>query len=95
MSVLIWILRLLLFLLVLLLALRNMTPATLNFFFGRSWEAPLVLWLLAFFVTGVLLGILAMVGPLFRARRVVARLQREAERHVAAAPDGASPQTEL
>jgi uncharacterized integral membrane protein len=93
-----WILRLLLFLLVLLFALRNTATVTLNFFYGHSWEAPLVLWLLAFFVTGVLLGILAMVGPLFRARRALARLQRDAEQALsapaAALADSAHPQTE-
>ena len=98
MSVLIWILRLLLFLFVLLFALRNTETVTLNFFFGHSWDAPLVLWLLAVFITGVLLGILAMVGPLFRARRALTRLRREAEQHVpavTAAPDGVNPQTEF
>ncbi|MDR3159022.1 MAG: LapA family protein [Zoogloeaceae bacterium] len=97
MSVLTWILRFLLFLFVLLFALRNTATVTLNFFYGRSWDAPLVLWLLAFFVAGVLLGILAMAGPLFRARRAVACLQREAEqqRTSAAAPDSVNPQTEF
>ncbi|MDR0735796.1 MAG: LapA family protein [Zoogloeaceae bacterium] len=96
MSVLTWIVRLLLFLFVLLFALRNTAVVKLNFFYGHSWDAPLVLWLLAFFVTGVLLGILAMLAPLFRARRVIAHLQQEAKRHVAAAaPDDANPQTEF
>ncbi|MDR1351224.1 MAG: LapA family protein [Zoogloeaceae bacterium] len=97
MSVLTWILRLLLFLFVLLFALENTTTVTLNFFYGHSRDAPLVLWLLAFFVTGVLIGILAMVGPLFRARRAITRLQREAGERVvvAAVPDSVNPQTEL
>ncbi|MDR0673053.1 MAG: LapA family protein [Zoogloeaceae bacterium] len=94
MSALIWIVRLLLFLFVLLFALKNAETVTLNFFFGHSWDAPMVLWLLLFFVTGVLLGILAMLAPLFRARRRIVCLKREAEALVAApASGGGNPQT--
>ncbi|MDR2624781.1 MAG: LapA family protein [Zoogloeaceae bacterium] len=95
MTVLTWILRLLLFLFVLLFAWRNTAVVTLNFFYGQSWDAPLILWLLAFFVTGVLLGVLAMLAPLFRARRALTRLQREATERVPAADGVHPPQTEF
>ena len=77
MRVLTWGLRLLLFLFLLLFALKNTEPAKLRFFFGQVWEAPLVLVLLAFFAAGSLLGVLAMAGTLFKARRETGRLKKE------------------
>jgi uncharacterized integral membrane protein len=77
MRVLTWGLRLLLFLFLFLFALKNTDLVRLNFFFGQAWEAPLVLVLLAFFAAGSLLGVLAMAGTLFKARREVSRLKKE------------------
>ena len=47
-----WMLRAVLFLMLLLFALKNTEPVTLRFFFGESWQVPLVLLLLIFFAFG-------------------------------------------
>jgi uncharacterized integral membrane protein len=80
MTVLTWAIRLIIFLFLLVFALRNTQPATLNFILDRSWEAPLVIVLLSFFAGGALLGALSLVGVIFRQRREIARLKREASK---------------
>jgi uncharacterized integral membrane protein len=86
-----WGLRLLLFLFLFLFALKNTDLVRLNFFFGQAWEAPLVLVLLVSFVAGSLLGVLAMAGALFKARREISRLKKEIGRAQAAAVPDADP----
>jgi uncharacterized integral membrane protein len=74
-------------------ALINKDDVTLRFFFGYETKGPLVLVLLVFFVSGAVLGVLAMTPALFRHRREVSRqkkqiaaLQKEAEaQHLARA----------
>jgi putative membrane protein len=86
-----WALRLLLFLLVLGFALRNSDTVTVRYYFGYEWQASLVLVLLAFFGLGVLLGLLACLPALFRQRRRIARLEREAAAKVREALPKAPP----
>lgn len=78
MTALTWAIRLIIFSLLLLFALRNTDPVTLNLVPGYGWEAPLVIVLLAFFAGGALLGALSLVGVIFRQRREIGRLNREA-----------------
>ncbi|HEX9179742.1 MAG TPA: LapA family protein [Burkholderiales bacterium] len=73
-----WALRVLLFLLVLGFALKNSDTVTVRYYLGYEWQASLVLVLLAFFGIGVALGLLACLPALFRQRRRIARLEREA-----------------
>jgi len=73
-----WTIRLALFLLLLVFAVRNTEPVTLRFWFDQAWQAPLVMVLLAFFAAGALLGLAAMLGVTLRQRREIARLRREA-----------------
>ena len=82
-NVLTWAIRLFLFLFIFLFALKNSEPVVLQFFFGRSWTAPLTLMILAAFVAGVILGVLCMAGLLFRERRTSARLRRDHARAIA------------
>ena len=77
MTALTWAVRLIIFSFLLLFALRNTQPATLRFILEYAWEAPLVIILLAFFACGALLGVLSVVGVIFRQRREIARLKRE------------------
>ncbi|HEX6828321.1 MAG TPA: LapA family protein [Burkholderiales bacterium] len=84
-----WALRLLLFLLVLGFALKNSDTVTVRYYLGYEWQASLVLVLLAFFGVGIALGLLACLPALFRQRRRIARLEREAaarSREAAARP---------
>jgi uncharacterized integral membrane protein len=70
-----WILRLVLFLLLFGLALNNLEPTVLHLLFGVQWSAPLFVLLLAAFSIGALLGAIAMLPALLRARRRQPRAQ--------------------
>jgi uncharacterized integral membrane protein len=50
-------------------ALKNTQEVDLHFFLGYELRGPLVLMLLAFFVAGAALGILAVTPTVFRHRR--------------------------
>jgi uncharacterized integral membrane protein len=77
MRYLIWSLRAVLFLLLLGFAMKNDQPVVLRYFFGYEWQTSLVVVLLCFFALGVVIGLLAMLGSMFRQRRELAAVQRE------------------
>ncbi len=72
-----WLLRTILFLLLLGFAVKNDQPVTLSYFFGYQWNTSLVVVLLCFFALGAGIGILAMLGTIFRQRRELAAVKRE------------------
>jgi len=72
-----WLVKGLLFLLLLGLAVKNSEPVTLRYYFGLEWQAPLALVLFAFFVGGALMGLLAMLAPWVRQRSEMRRLRAE------------------
>jgi lipopolysaccharide assembly protein A len=73
-----WFFRIVLFLIVLGFALTNTSVVELHFLgVDQFWRAPLVIFLLLFFVAGVVVGLLSCVPSLFRQRREVGRLQKE------------------
>jgi uncharacterized integral membrane protein len=76
MNALLWLLRALLFVILLGLAIKNGGDVELRFFFDASWQAPLALVILASLVTGVILGLLALLPRLVRQRRETLKLQR-------------------
>jgi len=80
-----WAVRLVIFSFLLLFALQNTDPVNLNFIFGQIWQAPLVIVLLAFFAGGALLGVLSLLGVIYRQRREISRLKRQASETKAAA----------
>ena len=80
MTALTWAIRLIIFSFLLLFAVRNTQPTTLRFVLDYIWEAPLVIVLLAFFAGGALLGVLSVLGVIFRQRREISRLRRQAEK---------------
>ncbi|HYF60004.1 MAG TPA: lipopolysaccharide assembly protein LapA domain-containing protein [Burkholderiaceae bacterium] len=96
-----WLVRLVLFLVMMGFALSNTDTATLRFFGipEFEWRAPLVLLLLAFFAAGTVLGALAAMPLVLRQRRELSRLRRElasrppvdAVAAVAVAPDPCPP----
>lgn len=71
-----WSLRILVFLLLFLFALKNTDPVSIRFFLDSTWHAPLIIVVLAFFAGGALLGVLSLIGTVFSLRREVARLKR-------------------
>jgi uncharacterized integral membrane protein len=72
-----WLLRIVLFLLLLGFAVKNSDPVTVSYYFGAQWRAPLVFVLLITLCAGAVLGVLAVIGQLFRQRREIAELKRE------------------
>jgi lipopolysaccharide assembly protein A len=76
MRVISWAIRFALFVVLLALAAKNTDPVTLRFYFDLAWQAPLVALLLAFFVAGAALGLMAMTGTYLAQRREIARLRR-------------------
>ena len=78
MTALTWAVRLIIFSFLLVFAIRNTQPTMLRFILDYAWEAPLVIILLAFFAGGALLGVLSVLGVIFRQRREISRLKREA-----------------
>ncbi|MBE0626392.1 MAG: LapA family protein [Burkholderiales bacterium] len=77
MRILTWTLRIILFLALFLLALKNTDSVGLHLYFDHVWQAPLILVLLVFFAAGAVVGVLATLATVFRQRREIARLQRE------------------
>ena len=83
-----WTLRLVVFLILVAFAAKNTETATLRFYFGFSWQAPLVVLLLAFFALGAVLGLLTSVGARLRQRREIAQLRRQLRKSALAEPRG-------
>ena len=77
MSYLTWLLRAILFIVLLGFVIKNDQPVVLRYFFGYEWQASLVVVLLIFFAAGVGIGILAVLGNIFRQRREISALRRE------------------
>ncbi len=77
MTALLWVLRGILFVILLGLAIKNSGDVELRFFFDASWQAPLSLVLLATLTLGVILGLLALLPQVIRLRRSVGQLRRQ------------------
>ncbi len=75
-----WLVRIIIFVLLLGFAVKNLEPVTLNYFMGYQWHEPLVVILLAFTILGVVIGLLAAMTTLFRQRREIQALRRELRR---------------
>ena len=87
-----WAIRIALFVVLAAFAAKNTDPVALRFYFDLAWQAPLVAVLLAFFVAGAVLGMLAMLGTVLAQRREMARLRRDAApKQAAAAPVAVQP----
>jgi len=71
-----WIIRIVLFALLFVLALRNTADVSLQLFFDAVWRAPLILILLAAFVLGALAALISVAPSLMRQRLEIARLRR-------------------
>ncbi len=77
MKYLLWIFRILVFVILLGFALKNTDPVAVQFWLGMQWEAPVVFVLLAAFVLGAIGGVLASLGVIFRRRREIASLRKQ------------------
>jgi lipopolysaccharide assembly protein A len=71
-------------------ALKNTREVDLHFFLDYELRGPLVLMLLAFFIAGAALGILALTPTVFRQRRQRAQHQHTIQALQSAAGTGAA-----
>jgi uncharacterized integral membrane protein len=72
-----WLLRILLFLILLGLAMKNDQPVDLYYFLGYKWQTSLVVIMLLFFAAGTVVGMFAVLGSVLRQRREISALKRE------------------
>ena len=68
-----WLLKAAIFFTLFAFALNNQQDATVHFFFGTQWRAPLVLVVLAAFAVGLAIGALGMVPRWWKHRRAAHR----------------------
>lgn len=71
-----WIIRIVLFALLFVLALRNTADVSLQLFFDAVWRAPLILVLLAAFGLGIVAALAAAAPGMMRQRMETGRLRR-------------------
>lgn len=77
----VWVLRLLVFVLVLLFALNNTGPVDVTFYADYVLrEVPLIVVMLATFIIGAIFALLLILPAALRRRREAARLRRELEK---------------
>jgi putative membrane protein len=74
-----WLLKAAIFFTLFAFALNNQGDATVQFFFGYRWTAPMVLIVLGAFAAGLVIGVLGMVPRWWRHRRDAARAREVAE----------------
>lgn len=90
-----WLLKAAIFFTLFAFALNNQQDATVHFFFGTSWTAPLVLVVLAAFALGLIVGVLGMVPRWLKhrnaARSTQTTLPAAAEAPAAATAPKAAP----
>lgn len=65
-----WVLKAAIFSILFAFSLNNQQETKVNFLFGLDWQAPMILIVLAVFTIGLVVGVLAMVPPWWRARTV-------------------------
>jgi lipopolysaccharide assembly protein A len=83
-----WLLRAFIFFTLFAFALNNQQPATVRWFFGVEWHAPMVIIVLAAFALGAAIGVLAMAPGWWRMRRA---LQGRREGLPGSAPAASAP----
>lgn len=93
MKYLLWLLKAAIFFTLFAFALNNQQDATVHFFFGTQWRAPLVLVVLSAFALGVVVGALGMVPRWWRHRSAARRAQAQATAAQPPMPPAPAPAT--
>ena len=81
MRLLIWLLRVTVFVLLFGLAIKNSGPVELRLYLDAAWQAPLSLVMLASFAAGAAIGVTAAFATLVRQRREIGQLKRDLAKH--------------
>jgi len=96
MRTLVWLFRAAVFFILFAFALNNRNEASIHWFFGQVWHAPMVLIVLAAFGLGCAFGIFAMVPSWWRHRRLSRdRMRRAGDELPVAAPPAVAEPAEL
>ncbi len=77
MRYLLWVIKFVLFVLVLSFAVKNTDTVTVRYYLGNEWQAPLIFVLLVSFCAGIAVGIFAGLTQVFRQQREIAALKRK------------------
>ena len=72
-----WAIRLVLFVLLIALAAKNVEPVTLRFYFDYALQAPLIVMLFGAFAAGAAFGVLALMSTVLRQRRENSILRKQ------------------
>jgi lipopolysaccharide assembly protein A len=91
MKYLLWLLKAAIFFTLFAFALNNQQNATVHFFFGTQWQAPLVLVVLTAFVGGLVAGVLVMVPRWWKQRSTAAKLSQSPSTDEAHSVNTATP----
>src|SRR5580765_4994818 len=92
MKYLLWLLKAAIFFTLFAFALNNQHDATVYFFFGTYWRAPLVLVVLSAFAGGLVVGALGMLPGWWKHRKAAAQTaQPPSPPGAPASTDAASP----
>jgi uncharacterized integral membrane protein len=91
MRLLVWLFRAFVFFTLFAFALNNQQSASVRWFFGVEWHAPMVIVVLAAFAAGCAIGVLAMVPSWWKHRRVARRKEAPAAAVAAPAPSSVLP----
>jgi len=84
MKYLLWLLKAAIFFTLFAFALNNQQDATVYFFFGTYWRAPLVLVVLAAFAGGLVVGALGMLPGWWKHRAAAAQVPAAPDTHALA-----------
>ena len=76
MRIIVWTLRLALFVFLLGFAIKNEAPVTVHAWLGTSWNVSLALLMLLLVAVGAVFGILSMLPTLIAMRRETSRLRK-------------------
>ena len=95
MRIFVWLFRAAIFFSLFAFALNNQHDATVKWFFGQEWHAPMVFVVLIALALGAVFGVLAMVPSWWRHRRVALRHRREPAPPGSAAAQPAPPTLEM
>jgi putative membrane protein len=86
-----WLLKAAIFFTLFAFALNNQQDATVHFFFGTQWTAPLVLVVLAAFAGGLVIGALGMVPRWWKHRKAARVPAHPPEQHSTLIGQGTPP----
>jgi uncharacterized integral membrane protein len=93
MKYLLWLLKAAIFFTLFAFALNNQHDATVYFFFGTYWRAPLVLVVLAAFAGGLVVGALGMLPGWWKHRAAAAQVPAAGDTTQSSAPPAATSAT--